>query len=116
MTEKAKRPSLDNVIVVDDDAITEWSSGQPTFSIHWSEIETVSVDVDPYVSGPRPCVGFWMIAGNGKCIRLPLTGKPGLDVLNLRLVALLGFDHNALRMALEAEVAGKGGDFLCWRR
>jgi hypothetical protein len=115
MTDETKQPWLDNV-VVDDDAITAWYSSQPRFSIEWSQIETVSVDVDPYVSGPRPCLGFWMIAGNGKCVRLPLSGKPGLDMLNLRLVALPGFDHKALRAALEAEAACAGGDFLCWRK
>jgi hypothetical protein len=116
MAEKPERPWLDNVLIVDEDGMTNWICGQPTFSICWSEIETVFVDVDPYVSGPRPCEAFWVIAGAGKCIKLPLRGKRGLDELNLRLVVLSGFDHNALREALEAEAAFKGGDFLCWRR
>jgi hypothetical protein len=116
MTEKPQLPWLDNAVVVDVDAITEWYSGQPRFSIPWSQIATVSVEVDPYVSGPHSCEGFWMIAGKGKCMRLPLRGKPGLDELNLRLVTLPGFDHDALRLALEAESLCQGGDFLCWGR
>ncbi len=114
MTEKGPWP--DNGVVVDDVGITDWHSGEPRFSVQWSEIDTVSVDVDNYVSGPRPCVAFWMISGHGKSIRLPLMGKPGLDELKQRLIALPGFDHNALRAALEAEAVCKGGEFLCWRR
>jgi hypothetical protein len=116
MTEETHRPWLDNVVTVDDIGITDWHSNQPVFSIRWSEVETVSVDVDPFVSGPHPCEGFWLIAGNANCLRLPLSGKPGVDDLNLRLLRPPGFDQQALRRALEAEAAGKGGAFLCWRR
>jgi hypothetical protein len=116
MTGKHNRSWFDNVVTVDDTAITDWHSNQPVFSIRWSEIETISVDLDPFVSGPHLCEGFWLIAGDANCLRLPMSGKPGVDDLNLRLLALPGFDQQALRRALEAEAAGKGGEFLCWRR
>jgi hypothetical protein len=116
MTNKHARTWLDNVVLVDDDGIAAWHSNQQTASIDWSEIETVSIAVDPNVSGPRPCVAFWMIAGGEKSLRLPLTGKHGLDLLNLKLVVLPGFDLSALRMALDAEAACEGGGFVCWKR
>jgi hypothetical protein len=115
MTGETNRAWCDNVVTVDDIGITDWHSNQPVFSIRWSEIETVSVEVDPFVSGPRSCEPFWMIAGEGKCLRVPLTGKAGLDVLKERLIELPGFDQQALHRALDAEAMSRGGEFLCWR-
>jgi hypothetical protein len=115
MPSDAAKPWLDNVVVADDEAITIWYCGKPWSAIPWDQVETVSVDVDPFVSGPRPCEAFWMISGRNRLLRVYMR-QAGVDELNRRLAALPGFDHAALRRALEAEAACSGGDFLCWRR
>jgi hypothetical protein len=115
MSSDAAEPWLDNVVVAEDDAITIWYSGKAWSGIRWDQVETVTVDVDPYVSGPRPCEGFWMISGGDRCLRVYMR-MAGVGELNRRLAALPGFDHAALRRALEAEAACRGGEFLCWKR
>jgi hypothetical protein len=49
---------LYSAVEVDGDHIADVLDGRPLFSIRWPEIETVSVEVDRYVSGPRTCEAF----------------------------------------------------------
>jgi hypothetical protein len=116
MTPHGLSPGPYSAVEVDAKGITDVLDGRPLFSIRWSEIEAVSVAVDPYVSGPRPCAASWLIEGAGRRVMLPLRGRFGVAELALRLVTLAGFDCGALRDALAAEAACRGGRFVCWRR
>jgi hypothetical protein len=99
-------------VLVDAERVS--TSVKPESHVLWSELERVSVVNVVGTNGYSEC--FWVLSGGGKRVVTPVEIVMGAEDLNARLLALPGFDEEALRRARRAEARGQEGEWRCFPR
>ena len=90
------------------------TSVKPDVHLLWSELEKVVV-VNA-TAGDSYCESFWVLTGGRAEVVAPVEVVMGADELNARLLALPGFDRQALARARQSESLGRAGSSCAGRR